>query len=62
MTVPEFIDALGGNRAAAGLFGVTQPAVCNWKAAGALPARLHLKALRIAAERGIAFDPERSAA
>lgn len=58
MNICEFVDALGGNADAAAVFGVTAPAVCNWKAANRLPERLHLKALRIAAKRGIAFDPE----
>ena len=59
MTVDEFIEALGGTFAAARIFKVTPPAVSNWRAAGALPARLHLKALRVASARGFAFDPEK---
>ena len=59
MTVSDFIAALGGNITAAKLFAVTRPAVCNWKAANKLPARLHLRAHRIADERRIRFDPER---
>jgi hypothetical protein len=58
MNVSEFIDALGGTCAAARIFRVTPPAVSNWKKANALPARLHLRAIREAASRGIAFDPE----
>ena len=58
MTVSEFIAAIGGNPSAARLFGVTRPAVCNWKAANRLPDRLHLKALKLAAERKLRFDPE----
>lgn len=58
MTVSEFIQAIGGNKAAAIAFGVTCPAVCNWKAANRLPDRLHLRALRLASSRGIAFNPE----
>jgi hypothetical protein len=53
-----FIDDLGGTFAAARIFRVTPPAVSNWKAANAMPARLHLRAIREAASRGIAFDPE----
>jgi hypothetical protein len=59
MTVSDFIAALGGNIPAAKLFRVTRPAVCNWKAANRLPARLHLRAHLIADERRIRFDPER---
>jgi len=58
MTVSDFIDDLGGTFAAARIFRVTPPAVSNWKAANAMPARLHLRAIREAASRGIAFDPE----
>ena len=58
MDVSAFIAALGGTSKAALVFGVSAPAVSNWKAANAMPARLHLKALRIASERGIAFNPE----
>jgi hypothetical protein len=58
MTVTEFIAALGGNSSAAAAFGVGASAVCNWKATNRMPARLHLKALRLAAERGLSFDPE----
>jgi len=59
MTVKEFITAIGGNLAAATAFGVTKNAVCNWKSSNTLPARLHLRALKMASARGIAFDPER---
>jgi hypothetical protein len=58
MNVSAFIDALGGTFAAARIFKVTPPAVSNWRASGAMPARLHLKALRVASERGLVFDPE----
>jgi len=60
MTVIEFVAALGGNRPAAAIFGVRESAVCNWKAANAMPYRLHLRALKLAAERGISFDPEKT--
>lgn len=58
MTVSEFIAAIGGNSSAAAAFGVGASAVCNWKAANRMPDRLHLKALRLAAEKGLSFDPE----
>ena len=61
LTVGGFIDELGGNQATALIFGVGASAVSNWRAANALPARLHLRALRIAQERALAFDPERPA-
>ena len=58
MDVSGFIDELGGTTKAATIFGVLPSAVSNWRAWNKLPARLHLKAVRVAAERKIAFDPE----
>lgn len=58
MTVHEFIEKLGGNNAAADMFGVGRTAVCNWKTWGKLPKRLHLRAFKLARERGLDFDPE----
>lgn len=58
MVLAEFIKALGGPAEAARLFGIGRTAVQNWLAAGRIPARWHLRALRIAEERGLAFDPE----
>ena len=58
MDVSGFIDELGGTTKAASIFGVLPSAVSNWRAWNKLPARLHLKAVRVAAERKIAFDPE----
>lgn len=57
--VPGFIDALGGTAKTAKLFGVSMAAVSNWRKSRELPARLHLRAVRVANEHGIAFDPER---
>ena len=59
LTVSEFITALGGTTKAAAIFDVTPPAVSNWRASGELPAKLHLKALRLAEKMGIAFDPDK---
>jgi len=58
MTIREFIDALGGPLAAGQMFGVGRTAVQNWLTDGRLPQRLHLRAAKLAAERGLAFDPE----
>jgi hypothetical protein len=58
MTVAQFIEALGGTRKAAEIFDVGTNAVSNWRVWNRLPRRLHLKALREASARGIAFDPE----
>ncbi|BBK37719.1 hypothetical protein STAQ_27970 [Allostella sp. ATCC 35155] len=57
MTLSEFIDALGGTAKVAEIFGVGPSAVSNWKAWGRLPDRLHLRAARLAADRGLDFDP-----
>ena len=65
-TVTEFVDALGGNAETATTFAVLPSAVCNWKASGAFPDRLHLRVFREAESRGIKlgdnfFDGERAA-
>lgn len=61
MSLREFILALGGPKAAAHLFGVTPPAVYNWLAAGALPARVHYRAHLEAQARALRFDPTQGA-
>ena len=62
MDVRQFITELGGTSEAAKIFGVTPPAVSNWKAVNRLPDRLHLRALRVADEKKLEFDPEQDAA
>lgn len=57
VTVAEFVDLLGGNAKAAKLFGVTEPAVCNWKKAGRFPAWALLPAIKASEERGVTFPP-----
>jgi hypothetical protein len=52
-TIDAFLAAFGGPKAVAKVFGVGQSAVANWRAKGMLPARLHGRALRLAAERGL---------
>jgi hypothetical protein len=61
MNVTQFVENLGGNRTAAKLFSVGETAVCNWKRENRVPAKLHLRIVRLCAERGIAFNPERPA-
>lgn len=41
-TVEKLVEALGGNRATSAVCGVGDPAVCNWKANGRIPARYYL--------------------
>lgn len=61
LTVSDVIDELGGNKAAAELFGVTMPAVCNWKAEGKFPPSRHLEIYEICQARGIKYHPSRAA-
>lgn len=49
-TVREFIEILGGNDKAARRFGVTVPAICNWKRDNRFPAWALPKVAQIAAE------------
>lgn len=57
MPIDDVIDALGGNKEVAALFGVGSSAVSNWRSAGRFPERLHLRVYRICQERGIEYDP-----
>lgn len=52
-TVSDFVETLGGNTAAASLFGVGVTAICNWKKAGRFPSWTHLKAIAEAERRGV---------
>lgn len=61
LTVSEVIDALGGTLAAAEIFGVTMPAVSNWRAEGKFPPARHLQVYEICQERGIKYHPTRAA-
>lgn len=53
MDVRELIEAFGGTSKVAAHFGVTMPAVSNWKASNKLPHRLHLKIMLEAKKRRI---------
>lgn len=50
-------DVLGGTAKAAASFGVTNSAICNWKAAGRFPARLHMKIWLAVCAAGHAITP-----
>ena len=54
-TVDGLIDALGGTTKTATIFGVSPPAVSNWRRTG-FPPRLHFRIVREAKTRGLAFD------
>lgn len=62
LTVRDVVKALGGHQVVADLFEVSVPAVSNWIAAEAFPARLHLRVLRECEGRGIKYDPAKVAA
>ncbi len=49
-TVREFVEILGGNDKAARRFGVTAPAICNWKRDNRFPAWVLPKVAEVAAE------------
>ena len=57
LTVADVVKELGGNKAVAERFGVTPPAVSNWKAWNKFPPKLHLTILRECQARGIDYDP-----
>jgi hypothetical protein len=59
MTVHDFIEAIGGTKKAAVAFGVTAPAISNWKAREAIPWPHRAKASRLAIKLGLRFNPDR---
>ena len=56
LTVREFVELLGGNDRASKLFGVTIPAVCNWKTGNRFPAWALPRATGLASEHGVTFS------
>ena len=58
MTVSDVIDAMGGYKAVAALFGVGPSAVCNWKAANRFPDRLHYRVMLECRRRRIKITDE----
>ena len=59
MTVSEIIKKLGGTTAAAAVFGVTPPAVSNWKAENRFPPRVHWRVVQEMRQLGVEVDPEK---
>lgn len=53
MDASEFIDALGGNVAAAEIAGVGSSAVSNWRKCGRIPPRLYLRFAEAGRHRGV---------
>jgi len=56
-TVDGFIDAIGGTASAALAFGVSRPAVSNWRAGGKLPAWAWMRARDIAHANDMTLEP-----
>jgi predicted transcriptional regulator len=55
-TVDEVIEAFGGATAVANWFGLTQPAVSNWRMKNEIPPGWHLRLVRHAERIGIEID------
>lgn len=55
-TVDQFIEALGGTGKAADAFGVTSPAISNWKRTDRFPAWVHGRVLSLAQENGLTVN------
>ena len=57
-TVREFVTAIGGNEPASELFGVTVPAICNWKKHNRFPLWARARARDIARARRFKVDDD----
>lgn len=55
-TISELIDALGGPSELGAFLGITQEAVSNWKARGAIPPGWHARLILEARKRSIIVD------
>lgn len=56
-TIEQLVDALGGEKVVAETFGISQPAVANWKLRGQIAAGWHLRLLAMARGRKLRVDP-----
>ena len=54
MDAPTLIDALGGTKAVADIFGIRAPSVSGWKQSGQIPDDKLIRLAPIAEVRGIA--------
>jgi hypothetical protein len=52
-SVPELVDALGGNKAAQEFFGISGQLIWHWRENNRIPARLHLLHTAKLADKGI---------
>ena len=59
MTVTDFVNHLGGNQPVAELCGVTDAAVCNWKAANMIPERWYRRMAREARRLNVDIPEDR---
>lgn len=55
-TVEQFVKKIGGNDSAARAFGVTAPAVCNWKADDRFPAWALMRVMDLARVNRLTLD------
>jgi hypothetical protein len=58
LSLAECIEALGGTTAVARACGVSVPAVCAWKAAGAPPGRHAMRLWAMAKRAGLPWWPQ----
>lgn len=56
-TIPEFVDACGGDSTLAKQLGLTYKAVAQWKARNHIASGYHLRLLAYAKKRGINVAP-----
>lgn len=56
-TIPELIEALGGDTAVARWLGISQPAVAQWKARGAIATGWHMRLLAELRRREKSVNP-----
>lgn len=58
MNVNDIIERLGGTKGTAEIFGVTAPAVSNWRKSARFPGWTHLRLVQEAAARGIVIPTD----
>jgi hypothetical protein len=56
-SIEELIEALGGDTAVAGMFGISQPAVANWKARGQIATGWHMRLYAEVRRMGLSINP-----
>jgi len=56
-TIAELIERLGGDTTLARHFGITQPAVANWKVRGEIGAGWHMRLYAMARRMNLTINP-----